>query len=105
MTLSAASASLTDQLSVGPENVFPNCASRSFDETLELSLAKLPGEEFPLNVAVSAHASHTIQAVTSGQILFVGLPPGYSVQSCQGYNVLPVATRASSWGAVKQLYR
>jgi len=104
VNLGMASASLTDEAQL-QSNPSPACGPRSFDETLDLALTKLPGQEFPLSVSVYASAGHTIQAQTSGQIVFVGLPPGYSMESCQGYAGSPVATRSSSWGRVKQLYR
>lgn len=95
------SASLSDEATVASDP----CGPRAFDETLELELAKLPGEEFTLAALASLTAGHTIEATASGLISFVNLPPGYSVQSCQGYAGVPVAVRPRSWGAVKQLYR
>ena len=83
----------------------PDCGPRAFDEILNLALAKLPGEEFPLSVQVSLNAGHTIPVQASGQIEFVGMPPGYTVQSCQGYAVLPVAAKPTTWGKLKRLYR
>ena len=42
----------------------------------------------------------------NSRITFAGLPPGYSVQSCQGYpGTPPVPVARRTWGAVKQLYR
>ena len=81
------------------------CGPRAFDEMLHLDLAKLPGEEFTLSAAESHSAGHSIQSSASGAITFVGLPPGYVVQSCNGYALAPVAVQARSWGQVKQLYR
>lgn len=81
------------------------CEPKAFDETLVLDLVKLPGEEFTLATSLYQSAGHSIQTSASGALTFAGLPSGYSVQSCQGYAVAPVAVRARSWGQVKQLYR
>lgn len=71
-----------------------------------------------LSVAVHVEAGvpfrmiHHLRLLTSGsynqnwvtgQILFVGIPEGVEIKSCQG--VALVATRPSTWGALKARYR
>jgi len=41
----------------------------------------------------------------SGSIQFVGLPPGVSVISCQGYSSQPTPARKRTWGSLKVTYR
>jgi hypothetical protein len=41
----------------------------------------------------------------SDQLTFEGLPPGYSIQSCQGDAAQPTPTLARSWGSLKNIYR
>jgi hypothetical protein len=42
--------------------------------------------------------------VATGTIRFRGLPEGYSLVSCQHYDV-PVPAHAVSWGKIKGAYR
>jgi len=92
---------LQDEELVGPSG----CVTTPFDRTLELSLEKVPGEEFLVSSYLNLSAGQSIQATASGVLTFHGLPAGYTIQSCQGYAGTPVATKTRSWGAVKQLYR
>jgi hypothetical protein len=101
VSLRIASGSLLDESTIASDP----CGPRPFDVTLAFALAKLPGEEFTLSTNVTLNAGHTLEATASGTLIFVDLPVGYSVQSCQGYAVAPVPVKATSWGAVKQLYR
>ena len=50
-------------------------------------------------------AGQSVSVTADGAISFVGLPPGYSIESCQGYAATPVPTARRTWGAVKRLYR
>ena len=73
--------------------------------------------ELPLSVTVGSHFSLTTQTHVQGdcdghgaslgwQLRFVGLPPGYKVVSCWGFQADgPTPTRQTSWGVLKQYYR
>jgi hypothetical protein len=65
-----------------------------------------------VEVGVPFRMVHRLRLLTSGsydqnwvtgQILFVGIPEGVEIKSCQG--VALVATRPSTWGALKARYR
>ncbi len=93
------------QLSSGIASVSSDDAGPA-NQTLRLDLDKLPGEHFTLGILVSSHGDPD-QGTASGRgtLRFTSLPPGYALTSCQGYAALPVATRATSWGRLKQIYR
>ncbi len=81
-------------------------ADGSPTQSLRLDLRKLPGEHFLLGIFASGSGipdQGTSRA--RGNLGFTALPPGYSLVSCQGYAALPVATRATRWWRLKQLYR
>jgi hypothetical protein len=82
-----------------------SCGPRAFDESLDLELTKLPGEEFPVRVGAYHSAGHLITISVAGTITFDGLPEGYEIRSCQGYAGIPVAAEPRSWGSIKGLYR
>lgn len=103
-TLRLASGSSLDEETIESQYGTP-CASRTIDHTLALDLQKLPGEEFVVSVSISLFAGHTIPVTAAGEISFAGLPPGYSIQSCQGYGDAPVPVARRTWGGIKQLYR
>src|SRR5512140_1833127 len=70
-----------------------------------LPIVAAPGTPFQVSAsaaAVGGHYDGTALAVAT--IRFRGLPRGYLVTSCQGYD-LPTPTRAATWGGVKALYR
>lgn len=77
----------------------------SFIQELVLPLTHAPGEEFELVIETYAGSQNGFgQAGT--HLSFTGLPAGYGVASCQGFNgggAVP-ALRAS-WGALKVRYR
>lgn len=72
---------------------------------IELPLVHRPGEIFTLSARLQASgtgregASHA-----TATIHFSGLPAGAAVVSCQSYD-LPVATKSSTWGALRARYR
>ena len=74
-------------------------------QVLRLDLAKLPGEHFSVGMYANAQASRFFGTSTTGVLGFTAPPPGYVLQSCQGYSALPVPTRAASWGRIKRYYR
>ena len=70
-----------------------------------ISLSYAPGISFPVWAVVDGFASNPAgEALATGLIRFRGLPPGYSVVSCQNYDA-PTPTRPLSWGGVKAHYR
>lgn len=83
----------------------PDCTSMPIDLTQSIELLHLPGETFEVLFGNLLIAGQRMQVQTTGMISFEGLPPGYSIQSCQGYAgpVVPAASR--SWGMLKHSYR
>jgi hypothetical protein len=70
-----------------------------------IALNYAPGSTFPVWAVLDAGATYPAgEAKATGLIRFRGLPEGYSVVSCQNYDV-PVPAHALSWGGVKALYR
>lgn len=80
-------------------------APGSGTEVLKLNAAYLPGEPFTVGMFVEATAVGIDNRQISGSLAFSKLPPGYTLTSCQGYAAAPVATRVTSWGRLKQIYR
>ena len=78
------------------------------DGEAAISLSHAPGESFLLTAELGAGgldgAYPAGEAVANATIRFRGLPEGYSVVSCQNYD-LPTPAHPSSWGGVKALYR
>ena len=72
------------------------------------TISHAPGEPFEVSaelvVAGDAGVYPEAYGNATGVILFSGFPAGYSVVSCQNYD-LPTPARPSSWGGVKALYR
>ncbi len=85
--------------SSGPS--FINLDGRSLVVTVTASV----GGEFDLDIHHRSSAGWVRTAGTvhaEGQILFVGLPPGLSIQSCQGFvQEEPIPVERLSWSAVK----
>jgi hypothetical protein len=73
-----------------------------------ITLSHAPGESFLLSADLSASGFNGVYpegwATVTGEIRFRGLPAGYSVVSCQNYDV-PTPAHPTSWGGVKALYR
>jgi len=73
-----------------------------------LALSYAPGVPFVLHAILSAGGSvdphPNGDVVVTGTIRFRGLPEGYSVVSCQNYD-LPTPAHPATWGGVKALYR
>lgn len=95
--------------SIWTDGQYPDFSTiASGPQSVVAALTKLVGEVFALEAHLgtvgggsadlegAAHATATLR--------FRGLPSGYSVASCQGYN-LRTPARPSSWGGVKALYR
>jgi len=94
----------------GPASVSRNytvpsqeCQPRTLDDGMTLALAKLPGEVFPLSILLSVFGTET--GTVDGTFQFTGLPPGYSIRSCQGFGGPPVPALPVSWGGLKATYR
>ncbi len=84
--------------------VCPDGTKDPFDHTLDLSVAHAVGVPFPLDLQTAAGAVFG-EASIQGVLSFV-LPPGYSIQSCQGYaGSGSVPTTSTTWGAIKARYR
>lgn len=72
-------------------------------------LAVDPNTAFPLQYAVVARTWRIMdsghgRAGITGDLRFRGVPAGYTITSCNGYD-LPVPTAATSWGRLKAHYR
>jgi hypothetical protein len=75
------------------------------NQILVLPLEHLPNEPFDLVVDLSVGASYPYAAADLQAYLeFLDVPSGWSIVSCQGYDV-PVPARAQTWGSVKATYR
>jgi hypothetical protein len=77
--------------------------------TQAVNITASPEEPFTLTLFAKGRALgyHHYSATTArGRLVFGNLPQGASVVSCGGYfNDQPVATRKSTWGRLKQIYR
>lgn len=77
----------------------------SLDTDLLLPIACVAGQPFELAIELSTSASRGTSGMT-GTLTFDGLPDGATITSCQGFTQGgPVATRATSWGKLKAIYR
>lgn len=81
------------------------CGATTIDHDVELALSHLPGVDFDVSVGATMSGAGFASASFTGLLSFEGLPPGYTIQSCQGYagQVVPVLHR--SWGSLKHGYR
>ena len=79
------------------------CTPVVVDHDLSLALQKLPDETFDVAFLVQVYGS--AGGSLDGTFAFVGLPPGYSVTSCQGYSSPPTPASHASWGSIKASYR
>jgi hypothetical protein len=82
-----------------------SCQGEGVDKTLSLPQLRSVGESFDLIMDVVATASAGASAAMDGNLSFSGLPPGYSIESCQGYLSTPTPSRPLSWGRLKLRYR
>lgn len=82
-----------------------SCQGEGVDQTISLPQQHLVGEEFHLVMDVVATASAGASASMDGSLSFSGLPPGYSIVSCQGYMSVPTPSASVSWGRLKVRYR
>ena len=98
---SVTSGPVSDSFSQGSYS--PECTSVVVDHDMSLALQKLPAEAFTVGVSIGVGGSNG--GSVNGTIAFVGLPPGYSVTSCQGYNSAPTPAAHRTWGELKHLYR
>jgi len=80
-------------------------AAAQGSETVHLDMIRNAGEPLPFAwlCGGSSAPGHDIAL----RVFFrcVGLPPGARMVSCHGFNSNPTPVRATSWGAVKLLYR
>lgn len=79
------------------------CVTHAVSADRTFPLSKLPGETFTIRFQsnVSGYTTCTIRQT----LTFEGLPPGYTIQSCQGYAAQPTPALARSWGSLKNSYR
>jgi hypothetical protein len=80
------------------------CTSVAVDRLLSVSVEHLPGEVFQVTMMLNTGGSCSF-ATADGVLTFEGVPPGYSIRSCQGYAAFPTPTRPTTWGNVKAAYR
>jgi hypothetical protein len=80
------------------------------ESVLEIEVRRRPGEDFDLRYGGRLHYdSYDIEAGGAdcnlrGRLDFVAIPPGYSIESCQGYSAR-VAVAPATWTHAKMLYR
>jgi hypothetical protein len=76
---------------------------------LSLPIQATAGQTFRLHFELNGYghtSATTATGVANAAFSFAGLPPGVVVTSCQGFfSGPPVATRLSTWGRVKSIYR
>ena len=78
---------------------------------LDVPVSRLPGATFDLSLEGYAEAANGYggcgsDARTYMTLMFPDLPPGYSVESCQGFiSGQIVAGGRTTWGQIKSLYR
>lgn len=82
-----------------------SCTSEGVDKTLTLPEQRSVGEPFQLIMDLVANASAGASASMDGSLTFSGLPPGYAITSCQGFNSNPTPSAPLSWGRLKLHYR
>ena len=74
-------------------------------EQTVLPIVVAPGTPFRLHARASAVGGHYEgTGIAKATIRFQGLPSGYVITSCQGFDV-PVPTLPTTWGGVKAHYR
>jgi hypothetical protein len=96
-TSGAASASFTQS------SFAQDCVPVGVDHDFTLTLAYLPGQSFVVTTNLSVSGSDV--GDIDGTFAIIGLPPGYMIESCQGYAGPPVPALARSWGHLKHAYR
>ena len=90
--------------------------SGSYDDALELTITRAPGEAFDLAFLLAAIADGQADlsddrgsnrtAVADATLSFPDLPEGWSIVSCQGFQAGQIVpTRHSTWGRVKTAHR
>ena len=79
-------------------------AGGSVTDTLEVSLHFRPGDTFVLRGGLAASGPGNQSADLRSLLQFVGLHAGWSIVSCQGYD-LPVLAVPETWGRVRARYR
>ena len=84
----------------------PTCSGNvPISITQELPLLHVPNEVFEVAYNHDLRNGYGVSVYTLGEVSFEGLPPGYTIQSCQGYAGRVVPTVARSWGMLKHSYR
>jgi hypothetical protein len=81
---------------------YSGAVSTGMDVTVALS--HLVGEEFILLYGARAVSDLYDSSSIACDLVFEGLPAGYSIASCAGYPS-PVGVRSVTWGMLKNLYR
>jgi len=82
-----------------------SCQGEGVDRTVSLPQLRMVGEPFHLIMDVVASPSPGASAAMDASLAFSGLPPGYAIESCQGYSSNPTPARPASWGQLKVRYR
>ena len=81
----------------------PPCESCDGNATLTLPLVVSVGTPFDVRWQVRGSAGYN-----NGQEIYAGfsfdLPPGYAIESCQGYSSGAVPAERASWGRIKARY-
>jgi len=78
----------------------------SYTVDIGIPLLKNAGEPFVLYLQGNSSSSNGPAGSVDASLFFAGLPPGASVTICLGSDAGgPVATKRTTWGAVKAMYR
>jgi hypothetical protein len=87
----------------GDSNTSRGSKPAPFD-TVWVTITRSPGNSFDLYVGASTGG--TGFGTLSASLSFPDLPPGYGVQSCQGFFAgTPVQARVTNWGRLRARYR
>lgn len=92
----------TDFACASPGSSTP-CASCDGTTTLTLPLAVTVGDPFEVRWHVRGTAGSNNGEEIFAQFFF-DLPPGYAIESCQGYSTGAVPAGPTSWGRIKARY-
>lgn len=99
-------ASAAARLTGGVQAAEAQSLGPGIDPYIEVVVWVLEGEPFEVTCEVSADGSgyYPICRLT-GTLEFADLPDGAQITSCNGFGDLSVPVEATTWGAVKSLYR
>lgn len=83
----------------------------SVDTSLAIPLTLIPNQSARIRIKIPTNAGDTgigggtRSGTCDTRLRFLGVPPGYAVESCKGFGTSVTPTRAVSWGRLKSRYR